>query len=198
MERGSERRGVWEYWKGLTWSQIMDPCWQPVNLCSAWHSFASLLLSMFYFLSGDFSIYILLAILFFFLVILFIYISNIMPLPDIPSTNPLVPLCLPPASMRVLHHPPTHSCLTTLVFPTLWGLVPHYSTSSIIHVLLVRLCPFSKQFSVFILKNSLDSSSPAQTRSLRLFYISIQSFTPGFPFDCLVNQHLMTPQPFDF
>ena len=61
MERGSERRGVWEYWKGLTWSQIMDPCWQPVNLCSAWHSFASLLLSMFCFLSGDFSVYILLA-----------------------------------------------------------------------------------------------------------------------------------------
>ena len=41
------------------------------------------------------------------LAILFIYISNVIPLPCFFSTN-LHPIPLPPASMRVLPHPPTH------------------------------------------------------------------------------------------
>jgi hypothetical protein len=47
-------------------------------------------------------------VLFFKLVILFIYISNVIPLPNFLSTNPLY--VFPPslASMRVLLHPPTH------------------------------------------------------------------------------------------
>lgn len=55
------------------------------------------------------------------------------------------------------------------------------------------VCVFSKKFSLFILKSSVDSSSPAEHRYILLFYISIQSFTPGFPFDYFMNQHPMTP-----
>lgn len=40
----------------------------------------------------------------------------------------------------------------------------------------------------FVLKNSLDSSSLAEYRSILLFYISIQSLTPGFHFDYPMNQ----------
>ena len=48
--------------------------------------------------------------------ILFIYISNVIPFPGFPSGN-LLYHPPPPASMRVLPDPPTHSNLTTLAFP---------------------------------------------------------------------------------
>jgi hypothetical protein len=51
----------------------------------------------------------------FLLIILFIYISNDIPLPGYSSATPLSPL--PFASMRVLLHPFTHSCLTALASP---------------------------------------------------------------------------------
>ena len=52
------------------------------------------------------------------MVILFIYISNVIPLPSSPFANSLSHSPpLPPASMGVLPHPPTHSCLPTLAFP---------------------------------------------------------------------------------
>lgn len=44
-----------------------------------------------------------------------------------------------------------------------------------------------------IVKSSLDSSFPGEHRSSLLFYISTQSFTPGFPFDYLMNQHPKNP-----
>ena len=44
------------------------------------------------------------------------YISNVIPLPRFPSTSPH-PLLSPPASMRMLPHLPTHSCLNGLAFP---------------------------------------------------------------------------------
>jgi hypothetical protein len=47
--------------------------------------------------------------------ILFFYISNVIPLPSFPSTNPH-PVPPPPASVRVLPHPPTHFCLSSLAF----------------------------------------------------------------------------------
>jgi hypothetical protein len=50
------------------------------------------------------------------LVILFIYISNVIPLPGFPSTK-LLSHPLPSASIRMLPHPPTHSQCTTLAFP---------------------------------------------------------------------------------
>jgi hypothetical protein len=53
---------------------------------------------------------------FFKLDILFIYISNVIPLFSFPSTNLLSHLTSP-ASMRVLPYPPTHSHFTTLTFP---------------------------------------------------------------------------------
>jgi hypothetical protein len=52
----------------------------------------------------------------FLLVISFIYISNVIPLPRFPSTNPISPTPYPD-SMRVLPHPPTHFCLSALAFP---------------------------------------------------------------------------------
>jgi hypothetical protein len=57
----------------------------------------------------------------------------------------------------------------------------------------VSVCVFSKQLSLFILKNS---QNPAEHRSSLLFYISIWSFTPGCPFDYLMNQHPMMPSSF--
>jgi hypothetical protein len=59
----------------------------------------------------------------FLLVILFIYISNVITLASSPSETRIPPL--PPATMRVFCHPPTHSCLTTLVFP--------YAGAAILH-----------------------------------------------------------------
>jgi hypothetical protein len=53
---------------------------------------------------------------YFLLVILFIYISNVIPLPGYPSINPLFYPCSP-ASVRVLTHPPTYIHLTVLAFP---------------------------------------------------------------------------------
>ena len=52
----------------------------------------------------------------FVLLILFIYISNASPLPSFSSANPL---SYPPTptSIRVLPHPQSQSCLTTLAFP---------------------------------------------------------------------------------
>jgi hypothetical protein len=41
----------------------------------------------------------------FLLVILFIYISNVIPLPGFPSSNPLSHPSVLPASMRVIPHP---------------------------------------------------------------------------------------------
>ena len=52
----------------------------------------------------------------FLLVILFIYISNVIPFLSIHSTSPHL-LLPPPAFMRVLPHPPTYSCLSDLTFP---------------------------------------------------------------------------------
>jgi hypothetical protein len=46
---------------------------------------------------------------------LFIYILNVNPFPNFPSANPH-PIPPYPASMRVLHDPPTHSSLTTIAF----------------------------------------------------------------------------------
>jgi hypothetical protein len=60
----------------------------------------------------------------FLLVILFIYISNVITPSLFPSVNLLLYL-LPPASMRMLSHPPTHSCPTDLSSP--------YSGTSSIH-----------------------------------------------------------------
>lgn len=56
----------------------------------------------------------------FLLVILFIYISNYIPLPGYPSANSpshLPSLCLLFASIRILLYPLTHSHLTTLTSP---------------------------------------------------------------------------------
>jgi hypothetical protein len=47
----------------------------------------------------------------------FIYISNVFTCPGLPFGNPLYPILPPPASMRVLPHPPTQSCLPALAFP---------------------------------------------------------------------------------
>lgn len=44
-----------------------------------------------------------------------------------------------------------------------------------------------------IVKSSLDSSFPTEYRSGLLFYTLTQSFTPGFPFDYLTNQHPKNP-----
>jgi hypothetical protein len=52
----------------------------------------------------------------FLMVILFIYISNGIPLSGFHSANPLSHP-FPPASKRVRLHPPIHSCLTTLASP---------------------------------------------------------------------------------
>jgi hypothetical protein len=57
----------------------------------------------------------------FLLVILFISISNAIPLPGFPSLNPIahpchLPLPLPPFCEHA-PHPPIHSCLTSLAFP---------------------------------------------------------------------------------
>ena len=48
--------------------------------------------------------------------IFFIYISNGFPFPGLPFRTPY-PILPPPASMRVLPHPPTHSHLPALAFP---------------------------------------------------------------------------------
>ena len=55
--------------------------------------------------------------LMFLLVILFIYILNVFPCPSFPSATPL-----PPASMRVLPHLPTHVCLRHPSIPLCWGI----------------------------------------------------------------------------
>jgi hypothetical protein len=55
----------------------------------------------------------------------------------------------------------------------------------------VCVCPLNS--SLFILETSLDSSSPAEHRFSLLFYVAIQSLTPGFPFDYLMNQYSATP-----
>jgi hypothetical protein len=54
------------------------------------------------------------------IIILFVYISNDISLPGYPSTNYPIPFPFFPISfvfMRVLLHPFTHSCLTTLTSP---------------------------------------------------------------------------------
>jgi hypothetical protein len=56
--------------------------------------------------------------------ILFIYISNVIPFPGFPSATPH-PIPPPPASMKVLTHPPTHSYLTALAFPSTGALSLH-------------------------------------------------------------------------
>jgi hypothetical protein len=61
-----------------------------------------------YFLTYNFS---------FLLVILFICISNVIHLSQFPLPKHLIRSSLTPASMRVLSHPPTYSCLSGLVFP---------------------------------------------------------------------------------
>jgi hypothetical protein len=48
--------------------------------------------------------------------ILFIYISNVIPFLGFPPEIPY-PIPPPPASMRVLSNPPTHSHLPALAFP---------------------------------------------------------------------------------
>jgi len=49
--------------------------------------------------------------------LLFIYISNVIPLPDFPSSNPLSYPPFPHASTRVLPYPLTPSHLIALAFP---------------------------------------------------------------------------------
>jgi hypothetical protein len=46
----------------------------------------------------------------------FLYISNVIPFSSLPSRNPLSHPP-PPASIRVLSHPPTHPHLLTQAFP---------------------------------------------------------------------------------
>jgi hypothetical protein len=60
---------------------------------------------------------------YFLLDILFIYISNVIPFPSFPSTNPLSH----PPSPRLYEGapPPTHSYLTTLAFPYTGALSLH-------------------------------------------------------------------------
>ena len=58
----------------------------------------------------------------------FIYIPNVIPFLSLPA-NPL-PSPLPPTSMRVLSHPPTHSHLTTLAFPNT-GTKSHHRTNGL-------------------------------------------------------------------
>ena len=54
----------------------------------------------------------------FFLIGYFIYLHfKCCPLLSLPSTKPPIPLPFPFASIRVLLHPPTHSCLTALESP---------------------------------------------------------------------------------
>jgi hypothetical protein len=62
------------------------------------------------------------AVLFFFLLldIFFIYISNVIPFPGLPPGNPLSH-----ASMRMLPHSPTHSCLPSLELPYTGALNPY-------------------------------------------------------------------------
>jgi hypothetical protein len=67
------------------------------------------------------------------LIILFIYLSKVIPLPGAPSTNPH-PASLLPASMRVPPHLPIHSSLTGLVFPYA-GASSLHKTSPLIHQL---------------------------------------------------------------
>jgi hypothetical protein len=57
-----------------------------------------------------------LSTLYFLLDIFFIYLSNVIPFPGFPSETPYAMLPLP-ASMRVLLHLPTQSCLSALAFP---------------------------------------------------------------------------------
>ena len=52
----------------------------------------------------------------FLLDILFAYILNVLPFPGLPSGN-LIPFPPFPASMSMLTHPPTHSCIPSLTFP---------------------------------------------------------------------------------
>ena len=46
----------------------------------------------------------------------FIYISNVIPFSGLPLETSY-PIPCPPASMRLLSHPPTHYCLSALAFP---------------------------------------------------------------------------------
>jgi hypothetical protein len=47
----------------------------------------------------------------------FIYISNVIPPSQFPLHKLPIPSSLPPASMRVFPHMPTHSCLSNLASP---------------------------------------------------------------------------------
>jgi hypothetical protein len=127
FDRNAKSQRLGNFWEILLTLFVEVKPWAQ-DLCSAWSSFSSLLLCTFYFLSGDLSVYILLACY---------------------SKRSLCP------------------CLACL-------------------------CVSSKQSSLFILKISLDSLS-TKYRSSLLFYIIIQSFNPGFPFDYLMTHHPRTP-----
>ena len=93
-----------------------------------------------------FTVYI---ILFYFLLdIFFIYISNVIPFPGLPSENPFSPPPSP-AYMRIPLCPPTHSCLPALAFPTLgpWAFTgprasPPIDASQVHPLLHVKLEPW--------------------------------------------------------
>jgi hypothetical protein len=56
--------------------------------------------------------------------IFFIYISNVILFPGLPSGNPLF-YSPPPVSMKVLHHSPTHPLLSSCPgIPLYWGIEP--------------------------------------------------------------------------
>jgi hypothetical protein len=42
------------------------------------------------------------------------------PVSPLQTPYPILSTPFPPTSMRMLPHPPTHSCLTTLAFPYAW------------------------------------------------------------------------------
>jgi hypothetical protein len=72
------------------------------------------------------------------LVILVIYISNVILFPGFPSTTPCpIPPYLHMPLLRVLPHPPTHSCFTTLTFPYVGVPCLHRSKS---HWCQIRFC----------------------------------------------------------
>jgi hypothetical protein len=82
------------------------------------------------------------------------------------------------------------------------GQLACYSKRSLCSCLLasLRLCPcpaclsqFSKQFSLFILKDSLDSSFPTKQKSSNLHINPV--IYSRFPFDYIMNQHTLDTSP---
>jgi hypothetical protein len=91
----------------------------------------------------------------FLLVILFIYILDVIPLPSIPSENPLS-YAPPPASMRVLPHISNHSYLTALN----WGIKPSQDQGS--------------PFPLMIRPSSATHAAVAMSSSMYILWLVIQ------------------------